>query len=66
MTKRDNHQTASEGTTKDPDGAVFRVLLDGRHILTKPSRHEAERAIHGFLQEWDGEFAIKAVVLKRE
>lgn len=38
---------------------VYRVLLNGRWVASYSRRDLAERAIAGWLREWDGEFTIQ-------
>ena len=40
---------------------VFRVFLNGRWISSHTTREDAERAIAGWMREWDGEFEIKEI-----
>ena len=55
----------TEAKVSDPDGSVFRVFLDGRHVASYATREQAELAIGRWLREWDGEFTVKAVAPKQ-
>lgn len=60
----DDEERRQAAVTDSPDanGTIYRVLLDGRHVTTKPTRWEAERAIAGWLDEFDGEFEVKPLL----
>lgn len=50
----------AHGVTTMPNAPdCYRVLLDGKHIATKPTQEEAERLVAGWLETFDGEFTIE-------
>jgi len=56
----DDDSRRRAAVTDQPNGqCVYRVLLNGKHIATKPTRWEAEQAIAGWLETFDGEFTVQ-------
>lgn len=51
-----------QAVTDKPD--VFRVLRNGQHVASFPTREAAELAIGGWMREWDGVFSIQERRLK--
>lgn len=58
----DGTREPAGGVTDKP--SVFRVLRNGQHVGSYPTREAAELAIDGWRREWDGVFSIRVRRLK--